>query len=352
MNTINRKNYEIYFIDFLDGTLTHQEKKELMSFLNDNPDLKEELESLSEDTNIFIEKETSQFTDKKRLRKSPKLNSENYTHNDELCIANLEGDLSDHEQKEFDRLLKSDNALAYTNKLYKKTKLNPDLSTVFPGKEKLKHLTPFFLSRKIYETLAYAASLLLLIAIFTNTSTNNTNNYDKYLASRNIYSEINLAAKMPDEPISINESIELDINNLPTATNNLSLAPKIEANKTPETLALKKIEPIYSPLPKKKPPIYAFNKTEKYYYDEQNLQNLFSLSKNNQKLLADISQNKPQNSSGNPDILDLAELGFKGISRLTGKEWKLQRKYDEYGNLEKLGLKSESFLFSTNVNKK
>ncbi len=43
MKNINRENYEIWFIDFIDGKLDDEALKELNTFLHDNPDLKEEL---------------------------------------------------------------------------------------------------------------------------------------------------------------------------------------------------------------------------------------------------------------------------------------------------------------------
>ena len=43
---INRNNYEMYFIDYLDGVLSPDLVSELLLFLDENPDLKEELSDL------------------------------------------------------------------------------------------------------------------------------------------------------------------------------------------------------------------------------------------------------------------------------------------------------------------
>ena len=42
---INRENYEIYFVRFIDGTLSEEELSELKIFRLQNPDLSEILEN-------------------------------------------------------------------------------------------------------------------------------------------------------------------------------------------------------------------------------------------------------------------------------------------------------------------
>ena len=39
---INRSNYEVWFIDYADGKLSHEHVAELLLFLEENPDLKNE----------------------------------------------------------------------------------------------------------------------------------------------------------------------------------------------------------------------------------------------------------------------------------------------------------------------
>ena len=43
---IDRSNYEIWFIDWLDGNLNSNQVEKLKLFLNENPDLEEELAGL------------------------------------------------------------------------------------------------------------------------------------------------------------------------------------------------------------------------------------------------------------------------------------------------------------------
>ena len=44
---IDRSNYEIWFIDWLDGNLNSLQVEQLKLFLDQNPDLREELDDLN-----------------------------------------------------------------------------------------------------------------------------------------------------------------------------------------------------------------------------------------------------------------------------------------------------------------
>ena len=43
MDTINRDNYEMWFVDYMDDTLHAAQRRSVEAFLAANPDLKEEL---------------------------------------------------------------------------------------------------------------------------------------------------------------------------------------------------------------------------------------------------------------------------------------------------------------------
>ncbi|MFP4041855.1 MAG: hypothetical protein ACLFT6_03740 [Bacteroidales bacterium] len=345
MNKINRNNYEIYFIDYLDGTINHQDKEELMTFLRENPDLKSELELLSnEDIGLSQNKQIT-FPHKINLFKKAQLKNEEHSHIDELCIAKLEGDLKDNEEKEFDRLITSNKNTAETYKLYQKTKIKADKSIVFPNKNNLKRHKTVFLNHRIKQALAYAAGILLLVALITNTSTNNTNNYDKYLSNNDIY--LNLPDITPHTYQSEFKQEIYEENIINSYSNNNNLSPNI-INKTTNAAdtPMQKIQPVYAALSGGKSPLYAGTDID------LKLKNNPVLKQNRHQLLAKTPQIQKENKSGNSTLLDLAEMGFNGISKITGKELALERKYDEKGNLKQLAFKSESFMLTTNVNKK
>lgn len=91
----DRSNYEIWLIDWLDGKLDDEQVEMLMAFLNENPDLKEEADSLAI-TQLRPQKETSFKKD--LLKKDPAdLPPSQIEY---LSVACLENDLSASHKKE------------------------------------------------------------------------------------------------------------------------------------------------------------------------------------------------------------------------------------------------------------
>ena len=90
----DRLNYETWLIDWLDGTLTVQQTDVLMAFLNENPDIREEADSLmiariSPVNDAFAGKE-------KLLKSSAEITASQIEY---LSASFLEGDLTP-EQKD------------------------------------------------------------------------------------------------------------------------------------------------------------------------------------------------------------------------------------------------------------
>jgi hypothetical protein len=84
---IDRSNYEIWFIDWLDGNLNSYQDEQLKLFLNHNQDLKEEFDDLTE---VNLVSPGILFQHKEYLKKSPsELSPSQFEY---LCAAYLEGD--------------------------------------------------------------------------------------------------------------------------------------------------------------------------------------------------------------------------------------------------------------------
>jgi len=60
---ISRDNYESYFIDFLEGNLNAEQIDQFLDFINQNPDLKEELHAFE---CISLSPEQVSFQEKKK----------------------------------------------------------------------------------------------------------------------------------------------------------------------------------------------------------------------------------------------------------------------------------------------
>ena len=156
---INRNNYEAWFIDYLEGNLDETRVDDFIEFLQQNPDLKEEL-SLFETVSATPEEMT--FSKKEQLYK------EKYDAEKEFeytAVARLEGDISPEENIEFERYLSVHPEKQKVVGLFEKTKLQPDKSVVFSKKNKLYHYSA---GRTILLwTSRVAAVLVVAVAIYT-----------------------------------------------------------------------------------------------------------------------------------------------------------------------------------------
>jgi len=130
---ITRDNYEPYFVDYLEGNLPEDQIDQFLDFLNQNPDLKEELHLFEE---VVLPEENIVFQDKQQLRKGQ--TDEKQLHENKV-IAYLEGDMDIHESRAFGAYLNQHPELQKEYKQFEKTRLIPDLSIRYTAKNKLYH---------------------------------------------------------------------------------------------------------------------------------------------------------------------------------------------------------------------
>lgn len=130
---ITRDNYEAYFVDYLEGNLPETEIDQFLDFLNQNPDLKEELHLFEE---VVLPEETLVFGGKEKLHKKAADENQRFENK---AIAHMEGDLSDSERESFESYIATQPKRQKEYELFAKTKLVPDLSIQFPAKSKLYH---------------------------------------------------------------------------------------------------------------------------------------------------------------------------------------------------------------------
>ena len=156
---ITRQNYEAFFIDYLEGTLDEKRVNQFIEFLQKNPDLKEEL-SLFEPISLIPE--NTSFASKDTLYKD-KFDVESEFNT--AAIAQLEGDISPSEAKNFEAYLAAHPEKQASAKQFRKTILTADPTLTFQHKNKLYRKPAgrivFFWAGRI------AAVLVLAFAIFS-----------------------------------------------------------------------------------------------------------------------------------------------------------------------------------------
>jgi hypothetical protein len=154
---IDKSNYEIYFIDYFDGTLDAQQVAELFLFLEKHPDLKADFESFE---NIKLDAPSISFSEKSTLKKNI-VTPENFN---EYAVANLEGSLSGEDKKMYNDFVASNASFKKEHDLFSKTKLQPDLNIVFQNKHSLKRGQKVFRLTPLYYTAA--ACILILLGFY------------------------------------------------------------------------------------------------------------------------------------------------------------------------------------------
>lgn len=128
---IDRSNYEIWIIDWLDGNLDDLQIAELQLFLKDNPDLRAEAEELNI---VKLTPSDISLFHKENLKKSPVNLSESQF--DLLSAAYLENDLSPDQEEELMEVIEQEPEKKRNFYLIQKTKISP-LSISYPQKSKL-----------------------------------------------------------------------------------------------------------------------------------------------------------------------------------------------------------------------
>ena len=173
---ISRENYEIWFVDYLDGALSATDQATLWEFLEQNTDLKEELEGM-EDAAIRLSPPEIEFANKERLKKHiisvGTIDASNY---ETFFIRSIERDLTPNNEEELKRFLEANTALVNDYNLYCKTIL-PAEEMVFEHKEKLKKkpakLVPLWANAKVLQWSA-AAAIVFMVALFGWNASNQT----------------------------------------------------------------------------------------------------------------------------------------------------------------------------------
>ena len=152
---INQSNYEIFFLDYLDGKLSDDQVDEFLDFLKANPALRDELESVKE---IELSGGDLTFPWKNELIKEEEGHSFEYR-----AIAFMEGNLSGEDQKSFIEELDSDPKKEQEFDLILSTKLKKE-EVVYAYKDELYRKSKVKL---LYRAVRVAAILILFIAIWS-----------------------------------------------------------------------------------------------------------------------------------------------------------------------------------------
>jgi hypothetical protein len=156
---IDRSNYEIWLIDWLDGNLTDIQVEQLQRFLIENPELEDEFYEL----NTFrLNPSGNSFPQKNKLIKTSADLSD--TQFEYLSVGYLENDLSTHQQEELKEIIKHDQEKKVSFELTQKTRLYPAAYS-YKHKKNLIRMTPVRKAFRLSSAILSAAAIIILVMI-------------------------------------------------------------------------------------------------------------------------------------------------------------------------------------------
>ncbi|MGB4205185.1 MAG: hypothetical protein WBJ84_06140 [Bacteroidales bacterium] len=380
MTEINYNNYEVFFLDYLEGRLSQRQIDKLKAFVDSHPELKDEFESL--ELVRLIPDESISFKGKEMLKKQPvisvgNINEQNY---EEVFVAAFENDLSEIQNLELNQFLDKNPTLRREFNLVGKSRLSPDTSIIYPDKDGLKKtLIVPFASRLFYYGVAAAAILLLLIAlkfIFIHSTPDKENNLFTENPVENEVIEIPKEIPLIQEPEIKTE--KLHISDKKTLLAEAEKAEKSEGEPLSESLA-------DAQLPVKVENIGTMNTLSAIINIESNRMvanhshyfsdNFYDLAMAQQMRHADAPEKefnagrllargsafinevfKPEEKErnlipGRNELLKIADIGIQGFAWLTGADIEFRKEKDENGNIISYAFESQSFQINQNLNK-
>lgn len=350
---INRYNYEVFLIDYLDGTLDPSLAGELIVFLEKTPELKNQFDGLED---VVLVNETIIFPNKTDLKKKSFLKNGIENESEYLFIASLEGEISDEEKGRLKALANENHTGNLDLSIYQKTIIKPSDSIVFPNKAKLKRspIVPIRYST-LKTSLGIAASIGLLVSIYTIGKTLVNTNPSHVLKNNSIAASV--------DPIIIEQKKELILNNQSSLVESHNF---VQTKKNPKTyiksynLATnigKQVTRKEEPIPAKLSSINSKKITiEKATQNEEIIGFAVSYPRHNSFSMIDKNSyaDNGKNKSNIREIgfFEILQYGVQSFGKLMGKDIYLNAKKDKNGSIEKLSFESNLIAFSTPIRKK
>jgi hypothetical protein len=158
---LNRNNYEEYFILYMDNELSSDERREVELFLQENPDLKAEMDLLLQ-SKMLPDAEV-RFGDIGSLMRfeNTSISRDNY---EEWLLSYIDDELNNKQKAELELFLAANPAVQKELDVLQRTKLQPE-AIVFPGKESLyRHEEKVKVITMRWWRVAIAAALIIGIA--------------------------------------------------------------------------------------------------------------------------------------------------------------------------------------------
>jgi hypothetical protein len=355
---IDRSNYEIWFIDWIDGNLNEAQAEQLKLFLSENPDLEEELLELSEMRLNAPEKE---FKAKRNILRSPSdLSNDQFEY---LCAGFIENDLSENEKKELLDIISEDTDRQKDFDIYNRLRLTPP-DIRFVHKRKLLRITPIQKTIRItlFTGLSAAASVAILI-LSLNLIKKET--IIRTGISQSIYNEGRIIhSAVPSETfIAVGKVSKIDKqnnNNPPFAVNVLTAVGKtpdsykISAETLPsqmEVMISRVVVPKYTNIENLNPTLLPQNLEKIDFSIPEESENRWALGRFIAKSFREKVLKEVTIDDSPIKAYEIAEAGVTGINKLLGWQMAFEKNSDPNGEVRSVYFSSKILKIQTPVNK-
>lgn len=223
---ITKDNYESFFIDYIEGNLPESKIDQFLDFLNQNPDLKEELHLFEE---VNLPEELVVFQEKKQLHKSA---ADENRRLENSVVAYMEGDLDADERKAFETYLVAHPELKKEYDLFIKTRLTPDSGIKYPEKRRLYRKSGATI---VMNWVARVAAVLVLVwginSVIQTQNTQESGKRNQELAEVMPKATPNLSAKKPESENLIHNTA-VPVKNKPEKAKAIQERTKVEPEET------------------------------------------------------------------------------------------------------------------------
>lgn len=334
---INKNNYQVYFIDHYEGTLSPKETLVLMAFLDDNPDLRSEfdnyvVEPLIPDLDVTYMNKASL---KKQVFATP-------GEDDEMLIAYMEGDLPDSEITKIQKKIETNARTKQAYERYQATLFIPEMELAYPSKEELKRKTGTFIVFTRWTTYAAAAVIIILIGLSGLLLFNSGNSVERD------YYRLSSLEKYQVNYITVNQNrAQLNTRNVlpmiiqPVMREYITIE-KMPAGKEPEIIASRSnyvlslasthtiLFPSYQFMEETETPALAEAQKEKTMAGRI-ISGVFGKVK---RPASGEKRNDKNPEQGNFSFWDIAELGVKSVNAMGDHNYTLVREYNDKGKVK------------------
>lgn len=236
--TINRHNYEAFFLLYVDNELTVLEKKAVENFVIQNADLAQELEMLLQAT---LSDNTIQFIDKELLFKKEKgISLSNY---EEYFLLSADNELNEQQKTEVENFVLKHPQLQNEFTLLQQTTLEPE-NIVFTAKKTLyrRQKEEWRISPAVWMRMSAAAIIFgVIITTLVLDNKNQINNNSTVITDS--HKALKTTSEKDDNPLVQNPAIEKqahstiikkDIKNNRKNTSLASIKTKVHPGKNKE----------------------------------------------------------------------------------------------------------------------